>query len=54
MQLSDNEIQDINVIAAWLALDDMPHQGKSALIWLFLPAIRCYPISKVRWRWRKI
>jgi uncharacterized SAM-binding protein YcdF (DUF218 family) len=28
MQLSDNEIQDINVIAAWLALDDMPHQGE--------------------------
>ena len=28
MQLTDNHIQDINLIAAWLALDEMPHEGE--------------------------
>lgn len=29
MQLSDNDIQGINRVAAWLALDDMPQQGET-------------------------
>lgn len=29
MQLDNNDIQDLNLIAAWLALDDMPQEGET-------------------------